>query len=405
MGDSRCTPVAPLALKGVVQHYAWGSCGAGSLVARLSGLSSDSRPCAELWFGAHPKGAALAGDGSDSVRLDQLIASAPEAILGKRVAAAFGDTLPFLFKILSVGQALSIQAHPDRDNARKLHQERPEHYPDCNHKPEMAIALSRMELLYGFRRVQEIIEQCAHTPELSAVIGAERLAALQQAQGANVAAALREVHRELLLGDQVTREKQLKLLSERLEGAVHDPHDLLAKKLLAVYGTADTGILTSYIMNICTLETGEAIWIGPNIPHAYLYGDMVECMANSDNVVRAGLTGKFQDAEVLLAMLRYEESPPVRVGESRPPGVFQLREFDVPVREFRIAEIAGRGSVELHLNDGPALVFCLEGSVELTASGHTVSLTSGGAAIVPASALTFHVAASELCRIFKVTVP
>lgn len=144
----------------VVQQYAWGKTGASSEVARLLASSdpsariSEDQPYAELWMGAHPRGdAKILGS---QKTLGQWIAENQDC-LGSKVKATFHGKLPFLFKVLSVETALSIQAHPNKELAEKLHLQAPQHYPDANHKPEMAIALTSFQGLCGFRPVEEIV--------------------------------------------------------------------------------------------------------------------------------------------------------------------------------------------------------------------------------------------------------
>ncbi|XP_073798400.1 mannose-6-phosphate isomerase isoform X2 [Danio rerio] len=173
----------------VVQNYAWGKAGLDSEVARLV-LGGDpqahiehSKPYAELWMGAHPKGDALIKDNRISQRtLGQWIADFP-GCLGSKVKDTFHGQLPFLFKVLSVNTALSIQAHPNRELAARLHAQFPEHYPDNNHKPEMAIALTQFEGLCGFRPMEEILGFLKNVPEFRALVGNEASEELQSADG------------------------------------------------------------------------------------------------------------------------------------------------------------------------------------------------------------------------------
>jgi mannose-6-phosphate isomerase len=154
-------PRAVLRLRGAVQHYEWGGRGDASLVARLAGETAEGRPCAELWMGTHPSApSSLAPDAGiqEEVSLREWLARNPAALLGRAVAARWGGDLPFLFKVLSVAQPLSIQAHPDRDLARALHSLRPATYRDANHKPEMAVAVTEFRALCGFVTIQ--VREC-----------------------------------------------------------------------------------------------------------------------------------------------------------------------------------------------------------------------------------------------------
>lgn len=157
-----------------VKLYEWGKRGTSSEVARLKESSDDSYiicegvPYAELWMGTHPSGPALL-EGTDTFLLDWL-KDKPETI-GIVPNGYPTNDLPFMFKILSVKTALSIQAHPDKEYATILHAKFPDIYKDANHKPEMAIALTPFEALCGFRIVSEIKKNIEKYPELQAILG------------------------------------------------------------------------------------------------------------------------------------------------------------------------------------------------------------------------------------------
>lgn len=218
-----------------IKHYEWGIKGEQSLVAQLGlkGKHVDSidqdLPYAELWLGTHPNGK------SQFIKND----------------------LPYLLKILSVGKTLSIQIHPNKELAQQLHQEKPNIYPDSNHKPELAICLS--ETFEAFCGLKE-------NPEIS----------------------LNEL---LNLSSQ-----EVKTIFEKYKN-----NDLI-KKLNQQYGF-DNGILAPLVMNYISLKKGEALVIYPDTPHAYISGEIVECMACSDNVIRLGLTPKIKDIETLNKLL------------------------------------------------------------------------------------------------------
>ncbi|OQU86416.1 hypothetical protein SORBI_3003G087900 [Sorghum bicolor] len=172
--EPEASPAPPqrlLRLRCAVQHYEWGQHGAASLVARLADQNPDpARPYAELWMGTHPSGpSTLLGDGA---LLRDWLARNPDA-LGPAVAARWGGDLPFLFKVLSVAKALSIQAHPDKKLAEVLHALRPSTYKDDNHKPEMAIAFTEFRALCGFAPIEELKDVLRTVPEIEGLIGHE----------------------------------------------------------------------------------------------------------------------------------------------------------------------------------------------------------------------------------------
>ncbi|XP_063782448.1 mannose-6-phosphate isomerase isoform X2 [Pseudophryne corroboree] len=308
-----------------VQDYAWGKHGSDSEVAYLWASGDSTRqikpdkPYAELWMGTHPKGDALIIDNRVTQKtLGQWITAHPDC-LGSKVREAFQEQLPFLFKVLSVRLALSIQAHPDKALAKKLHAQFPQHYPDDNHKPEMAIALTPFRGLCGFRPISEIVGFLQAVPEFRALIGEE--AALQLESSAadpckevEERKALQRCFTCMMQSSKKDCAEQLNLLVQRATQQVQNGGDVsycIGDLLLTLHSQfpGDIGCFAIYFLNVVTLEPGEAMYLGANEPHAYLEGDCVECMACSDNTVRAGLTPKFIDVDTLCEMLTYITAP------------------------------------------------------------------------------------------------
>ncbi|XP_036204996.1 mannose-6-phosphate isomerase isoform X4 [Myotis myotis] len=329
----------------VVQQYAWGKMGSHSEVARLLASSdplariSEDKPYAELWMGTHPRGDAKILDSRISQRtLGQWIAENQDC-LGSKVKDTFNGKLPFLFKVLSVETALSIQAHPNKELAEKLHLQAPQHYPDSNHKPEMAIALTSFQGLCGFRPVEEIVTF------------------LTMAAGNNV----EDICGELLLQ-----------LHQQYPG--------------------DIGCFAIYFLNLLTLKPGEAMFLEANVPHAYLKGDCVECMACSDNTVRAGLTSKFIDVPTLCEMLSYTPSPskdrlfPPKWSQEDP----YLSLYAPPVPDFAVMKMEVPGSdteYKVSALDSASILLMVQGTV--TASTPTaqaeIPLKRGGVLFIGAN--------------------
>lgn len=220
---------------------------------------------------------------------------------------AHKGSVPFLLKVLSVRTALSIQAHPDKALAQELHAKRADLYKDDNHKPEMAIAITPFEALCSFQRATSIVANCAACPELVELIGEDSVSALDQAATSEDDAkpALRQLYTRLMTAPPHVVEQKLANLISRIEATVEmlrAPVDTLALRIHEQY-PGDVGVFCVYLMNYICLKPGEALFMAANEPHAYLYGDCVECMACSDNVVRAGLTPKFKDTNTLCDMV------------------------------------------------------------------------------------------------------
>lgn len=348
-------------LRGVAQHYAWGRSAGESEVAKLmeaggtiiDRTTSQDLKWAELWIGTHANGpASLKLPNGTSVPLKDIL----------------GGDLPFLLKVLSVNTALSIQSHPSKALAEKLHRERPDVYKDPNHKPEMAIALSRFEALCGFRGVSELEETLRAVPELAMCCGQIAVDRYMRVPEVNVTEkkrSLKDLFTSLMTVDQVTASEAVQRLVKRLEAEAVEreltPRERLVLRLQAQY-PLDIGVLSSYLLNYVCLESGEAIALGANEPHAYLSGEIVECMATSDNVIRAGLTPKFKDVNALCGSLTYRQGEcPVMAGQEVEPGLHLYRpefeEFEV----WRMNLVEEQGSLSLPGTKGPVVAFCLSG--------------------------------------------
>ena len=259
-----------------VQCYAWGKIGESSQVAKYAPKACQnfeldpSSPYAELWMGTHPNGPATMV--KQNQLLSQYIADNTE-VLGEKIQKKFGDELPFLFKVLSVNKALSIQAHPNKQHAEQLHADRPNIYKDPNHKPEIAIALTKFEGLCGFRPLEEIQNFISTIPELKSVIDADDLLA---ATKDNYQEPLRKCFESLMLCDKELLKTKLESLRAKLsEEATKDTTSQLFLITHDQY-PGDVGCFVIYFLNHLCLQPGEAMFLGPNVPHAYLSGDCVE---------------------------------------------------------------------------------------------------------------------------------
>ncbi len=350
-----------------IQHYDWGSTTA---IPRLLGREDlEGTPCAELWMGAHPRSPSTVHTDVGDRLLSELIAEDPEGILGRDVARRFGAAMPFLFKILAAERALSIQSHPRKDQAdagfaREDAEGIPRdayhrNYRDRNHKPELITALTEFWALRGFRPVEEILAEFAG---LSTVRGA--VDSLSRDPGPRGLAAF---FRRLMTLEDDANARLLEEAQERF-GDSDEPHHRWIAELRAQHGN-DIGVLAPLYLNCIRLQPGEALFLPAQTLHAYLSGVGVEVMANSDNVLRGGLTTKHVDvAELLSSLVFTAERPPVLHPEpDEDPGVELFRagaeEFDlrrVAVTPERERILRGRHS--------PRILLCTEGSV--TARAH-----------------------------------
>ena len=401
----------PLELTPTVQHYDWGNRKDCS-VRRLAGAAAGDPPYAELWIGAHPKSPALAAAPQGDCRLDQLIAQHPDQILGPQVFAAYGGVLPYLLKVLSINEPLSIQAHPHAELAARLHARDPENYPDPNPKPEMALALTEVKLLYGFLPGEEITENLARYKPLRTLVTEEISLEFtrRHTDRQGLSAVLRKLYANLLRTPQPAVQEQSQALFAALRRECRSEADFRVLALQDSYPGGDVGLFSFYLMNILTLRPDDAVFLAPNTPHSYLCGEMVECMRNSDATVRAGLTSKFKDTAALTEMLSYETAAPglikaqTRVFENGSKVVT----YPTPAAEFLLSQYAGRmEDFLLPAGDGPLLLFCTEGSARLDAGADRFPMLPGCAILIPAvtcaqNRLTLN---DPQSRIFSVEVP
>ncbi|EAZ08978.1 hypothetical protein OsI_31243 [Oryza sativa Indica Group] len=382
MEDPPPPPPPPQRLRCAVQHYEWGRRGAASIVARLADQQDPdlARPYAELWMGTHPSGPStlLDGDG-DLMLLRDWLARTPDA-LGPAVAARWGGDLPFLFKVLSVAKALSIQAHPDKKRAEALHALRPSVYKDDNHKPEMAIAITEFRALYGFAAIQELKDVLRTVPEVEGLIGHEHAAKLMSFKeydaGNQVKSTLQSAFANLMLASKDMVSEALSKLISRLNieskiRTLTDKEELVLS--LERQYQEDVGVLAALFFNYVKLSPGEALHIGANEPHAYLSGECIECMATSDNVVRAGLTPKYKDIQTLCSMLTYKQAfPEILQGVPVQPHV---RRYSPPFDEFEVdwCLVPADEVVTISSVPGPSVFLVITGEGEL----HAESLSGG----------------------------
>jgi mannose-6-phosphate isomerase len=384
-------------LDGVIRRYAWGSTRA---IQELLGQPVDGRPAAELWLGAHPDDPALVP--GQATTLDALISTDPAGLLGRAVVDHFGPRLPFLLKVLAAARPLSIQVHPTieqahdgfaRENADGIAADAPErNYRDANHKPELLCALTAFEALCGFRPVTE-------TLALIDALGVPGLIPIGELL--NRPSGLRAAFTALLrdaapgsLAEAVTDAAQA--LPVQWAGPAR------AVALAAAEFPGDVGVVLSLLLNYVELQPGEAIYLGAGNVHAYLQGTGVEIMANSDNVLRCGLTPKHIDVDELLRITDFSELAEPRW---RPEvGGVAAEDFTVPVPDFALQRLdmdGFTGSLAVP-GQGPHIVLCASGEQSVSLGAGSVLLRPGQAAFVGARVEAFGIRGSGLA--FAATV-
>lgn len=396
--DDTIPGYAAIPLRPTVQDYAWGIRGMDSRVARYAKASGTideidpDTPYAELWIGTHDKGPSILEvavkqeDGSTEIKTLPL-------------QEAIGTPLPFLFKILSAGKALSIQAHPDKEVATRLHNNDPTNYGDANHKPEMAIALTPFEAMCGFRRIEEIAILLKKHQEFAACLTEEAklgifLAGTEEAQKV----ALQKMFKSFMSCPQKESERNLQLLLLRLQAEqsnIHPhPHDdppwerkcARAVLRLSQQFPNDAGAMAPFFLNYLLIAPGESFFMAANEPHAYVAGEIIECMACSDNVVRAGLTPKFKDVDTLVEMLTYTTGGPSIDAGAPLHGDSRILRYTPPVPEFEVLMLQcdPGDTVKLKIKNVPAVFVIIEGTGTLN---DEIICTPGRCYYHPADAL------------------
>ncbi|MEV5433566.1 mannose-6-phosphate isomerase, class I [Streptomyces sp. NPDC052701] len=361
-------------LDNTIRPYAWGSTTA---IPRLLGVEPTGEPQAEMWMGAHPGAPSRTGRGT----LAEVIEADPEKELGPASVARFGPRLPFLLKILAAGAPLSLQVHPNLEQARQGYEDEERrgvpvtaahrNYKDANHKPELICALTEFDGLCGFRdplRAADLLDG----------LGVDSLKPYVDLLHAHPEdAALREVLTAILTADpEETAHTVARAATAcaRLGGAYAPYADI------AHHYPGDPGVLAAMLLNHVRLQPGEALFLGAGVPHAYLDGLGVEIMANSDNVLRCGLTPKHVDVPELLRVVRFEPSDPgVLRPEASPDGE---EVYETPIDEFRLSRYvlpAGGAARDLTLTT-PQILLCTAGTVR--AGEH--ALEPGRSVFVPA---------------------
>lgn len=391
-------------LKGKVLHYAWG--GYELIPALLGTGNPEHKPFAEYWLGAHPLAPAELVTPEGPVSLFAAIREHPEDILSSRVFSQFGE-LPYLLKVQDVREILSIQVHPGKTEAEEgFEKEEAEgiplaaphrNYKDRNHKPEMLVALSEFWLLHGFRPKADIERVLKDVPEFNILLAyyrREGLKALYQfvmeMEQQEINALLtnlikREVRRKH--DNELTREMPgwwiAKLFGERVE-----------------IGDIDRAVFSIYFFNIVKVEPGQSIFQAAGVPHAYLEGHTIELMANSDNVLRAGLTPKHIDVPELMKHTVFESiDPQILEGEPVLPGE---KIYPCTVPDFGIARIMLSSTV-----DYSAVASSLE-IILVTDGGALVNNTivlKRGEAIAVFAGREYNIQASGNCTLFRAFVP
>ncbi|KAJ9497006.1 Mannose-6-phosphate isomerase [Exophiala xenobiotica] len=399
--------------------YDWGKKGKDSAAARYAAATpsdtfsiQEDKPYAELWMGTHPS--LPSKDLTTGRSLVDLVAD-NQALMGSDIASKYHNKLPFLFKVLSINKALSIQAHPNKKLAGELHAKDPKNYPDDNHKPEMTLAITPFEGLCGFRPLKEIAHFLSTIPPLRLLVGEEASSSLEKASSSSSASvdesktALKTAFSTLMKSDRsVVADKSKDLLSLAESGNITPGPSVNTSDELCELVTRcnsqfpqDIGLFVLFFLNYVKLSPGQAMYLKADDIHAYISGDIIECMASSDNVIRAGFTPKFQDVNTLTDILTYDHDPPeqqllkpvdypyVTLNQTAYSSGSDSLLYDPPIEEFSVVRTVLKkdgAKATFEAIAGPSIIICTSGSGKISVGPKTEEIKEGWVYFVGATA-------------------
>ncbi|TDD17418.1 mannose-6-phosphate isomerase, class I [Kribbella turkmenica] len=360
-------------LQNTVRDYAWGS---RTAIPELTGVEPDGRPQAELWMGAHESAPSVLPSGDT---LYDAVSAAPADILGAETAERFEGRLPFLAKLLAAAQPLSIQAHPSREQAIDGYA-RDEaagipldagdrNYKDAWPKPEILIALGPFDALVGFRPLAATV----------AMLDALAPAGFEECTDLLRNGKLQDVFTQIMSNDRDTTRPLVAALGEACARYAGDAFALERETLarLCADFPDDPGVLAALLLNRVRLQRFQAVYLPAGNVHAYLHGLGFEVMANSDNVLRGGLTSKHVDVAELVSVVDFEPlADPVM--EATPPAD-GVSSYETGCEYYAIRRVDLDGDGRTVTGEGPRIVCCVDGRVEVVAEG-TVTLSAGQSA-------------------------
>ncbi|WP_428342014.1 mannose-6-phosphate isomerase, class I [Mycobacterium sp.] len=403
-------------LRGAIRTYAWGS---RTAIAEFTGRPVPAaHPEAELWLGANPGDPSWLETPGGEISLLQAVLDDPEGQLGAVARAQFGDALPFLVKVLAADEPLSLQAHPSAAQAAEGYRREERlgiplnspvrNYRDASHKPELLVALHQFEALAGFRPAAKTIEL------FTALAVSDLDPSIDLLNDQSDADGLRALFTTWITAPQPDIDI---LVTAVLDGAITylssgaTEFAAEAKTVLELGERypGDAGVLAALLLNRITLGSGEGIYLAAGNLHAYLRGVGLEVMANSDNVLRGGLTPKHVDVPELLRVLNFNPTTESELrADTHPDGLASF--YDTPTREFAASMLTlGDGQVGHEVDapsrhDGPQILVCVEGVTAVHGKSEKLTLTRGAAAWVAADDGPIRLVAQEPTKIFRATV-
>lgn len=394
-------------LKGVLQNYDWGGT---EYIADLLNESKSNKKLAEYWMGAHEKASSSIIADDQLLPLDQFLDSNLSYYLGEKVAANYGR-LPYLFKVLDVNSMLSIQVHPNKaaaeagylreNNLGVAKNSSNRNFKDDNHKPEIMVALSDFWLLHGFLSEDKLLKVLESVPEFKHFIS------VFQKGG------YKSLYKKVMEESPQETNNTVQPIIDRI---LPDYHAGKFSKLSADYwackaylkfcnsGEIDKGIYSLYFFNIVQAKCGEAVYQGAGIPHAYLEGQNIELMANSDNVLRGGLTSKYVDVEELLKHIDFSATIPHLIKGDNQTNELE-RVYKSPAPDFELSRIElSTQRMYQSLSSSTEIIIVMEGDASLEGANHKLLFNKGEVMLITAGC-KYQITTSTDAVLYKAATP
>jgi len=351
-------------LENIIQKYHWGS---KDFIPKLLNVEADGNPKAELWMGAHPKAPSNLFYNGKKTTLLNIIEYIPDKTLGPEISNRYNSQLPFLFKILSSARPLSIQSHPDLNQAKIGFRKENEleipitaynrNYKDSNHKPELMCALTSFEAMCGFQPIENIADRMNHLNLTDLVPITEKFISIQTER------AFKQMFFFIMsMSKNEKKDMVAKVVNTVRKTKPRSKDEALIfnwiEKLSQIY-PGDIGVISPLYLNVVKLQPGQALYLEPGTLHAYLQGSGIELMANSDNVLRGGLTSKNVDVVELMKVLKFEHKKtkiilPHKISESESV-------YETSASEFQLSAINLKNEFCVENVKGPEIILCTEG--------------------------------------------
>ena len=394
-------------MKNIVQEYAWGSYTA--IPELLGNVSPAKTPQAELWMGAHPKAPSMVKCDGNWKSLLELIEKNPHDILGEKVAEKFDNSLPYLFKVLAAAKPLSIQAHPSRAQAKRGFERENRvgtpidaynrNYKDDNHKPECICALSLLWALNGFRKISDIVGL------MEKICPRGLKNELDNLRGEPNSLGLKNFFQAIMTMERV-RQKQI--IADAITNAQKFIDDDQAYKWMIDFYReypADIGVFSPVLLNLICLKPGQAMFLRAGELHAYLDGVGIEIMANSDNVLRGGLTPKHVDVPELLKVLNFEEREVDILIPEESSNYESI--YSSSAEEFILSVISVKEGIIYNspLDRSVEILLCTDGNATVFDSGKNdkIDIAGGRSVIIPAIVEKYSIEGKA--TLYKAAVP